>query len=397
MTYPLSQKAHSMRPILWVAASIALLLFMSATCSYVAMAAVISLQPPAETSLLRIPVILSGEGDETLAGLQFDLSYDPAQYTLEALEAGGAATDAAKEAILSEPVPGTGRILITGFNDNELADGHVATVVLRPRVPSASAQGISITQPLATDPFGNTIPLAYSDEFGYPPHPPEKTDAQLNESLETEEEDLSSQPESNGDEPALSDRSLNTAPALESGESTISGFGSGQTSQDEAVATATPKRSGTSTFLSSTQENSPRGPGASPAARNRSSNGTSTSRPRTTGAQPIRNSATGNPYTERQSSQSPGQAHPTPDVRHGDSEIADTHLALVIPTPAASALKGSNEVRPVAQSEATVFAFENYQHRLGTIVLFCLFFIMFSVLHVRTFRWLSGAKRRRTA
>ena len=396
MTYPLSHKKKT-RPIFWIVGSAALVLILSATCSYVCMAAVISLQPPSETSLLRIPVILSGEGDEALSGLQFDLTYDPAQYTLEALEAGGVTTDAAKEAILSEPVPGTGRILITGFNDNELVDGHVATVVLRPRIPGASAQSLSITQPLATDPFGNSVPLAYSDDFGYPPRPPEKTDARLNEDLETEEEDFSSPSETNAAEQISPDRLLEPASDLNAGESPISGFGNGQEFTDDAEESEPGKSPRATSIQSSAHKSSPPRMGDKGGTLVRSPGGTSMRRPGTTAVQSARASSPSDRSTNRQTTRIPKQGHQSPGSQPAEAGTASPRLALVLPTTTAPTLDGISTEISAVRTEGALRTHENTYGMLGAVVLFCLFFLGFSILHVRTFQWLSGAKRRATS
>jgi hypothetical protein len=138
----MSEPAPDTHPYGWLMArrlrNAALLLGSCVLGSYVAVAAVVSMQQPESGGgVLRIPVVLYGDGDEALSGVQFDVQYDPTEYELVEVAGGAAALDAGKEVIVSTPVPGEGRVLITGFNNAELFDGHVATVVLRPLVPDA--------------------------------------------------------------------------------------------------------------------------------------------------------------------------------------------------------------------------------------------------------------------
>lgn len=137
--------------------------------SCVAVAAVVSMHPPASTGDLHIPVMLYGEGDELISGLQFDVNYDPTQFELVEVSAGNAATSAGKEVILSETVPGQGRILITGFNNIGMTEGQVATFTLRPIYPGAAQSDLSLRQILASDPDGNSLSIGYADLFQYPP------------------------------------------------------------------------------------------------------------------------------------------------------------------------------------------------------------------------------------
>lgn len=148
----------------------------SMLASCVAMAAVVSMHPPSGGGELRIPVMLYGDGEETVSGVQFDLNFDPTQFELVEISAGNVATDAGKQVVFSETIPGQGRVLVTGFNNNSMADGQIATVTLRPLTPAAAQYDIALEQALATDPDGNNVPLDYADLFQYPPAAPEPTE-----------------------------------------------------------------------------------------------------------------------------------------------------------------------------------------------------------------------------
>lgn len=371
-----------------------LILLASATCSYVAMAAVVSLQPPATNSLLRIPVLMAGEGEERLAGIQFDLHYDHSQYVLEAIEAGGTATEAGKEVVLSEPTPGMGRILITGFNANVLADGHVATLILRPRVPGASAESLAVQNMLATDSFGNSIPLDYRDEYDYPPRPPEKTEADLAaETVPDAEEDL----------PAL----VEEEPVAD-------------VSEGEGVSASTdaPNSSGVSANLVTLADGREKraakpntaAPGTAPPGRiavisgpDTRAGGTALGKKAVSYPNPRYTPRTGAAATSGRAgspADSSGGTSP-PDTPRDASRIASNtgeaqglRLALVTPT------HPSADVRNVQTLSSLEIAGEGGPPKplpvAGTI-LFVLFFFGFAVLHVRIIRWLSGSARRRAS
>lgn len=161
-----------------------------------AFAAVISLSPPTSPGELRIPVIVQGVDEEALAGVQFDVRYDPSQYTLVAVTPGAVATEAGKEVVFSETIPGQGRVLITGFNNTTLTDGQVATLVLRPLDGVSTHEGIGVTRFLATDPDGNSVPLDYEDLYGYAPLVPEEEEPEMG--YPSEETDTGESPEVDG-------------------------------------------------------------------------------------------------------------------------------------------------------------------------------------------------------
>lgn len=170
-----------------------------------AFAAVISLRPPTAAGELRIPVIVQGGDEEALAGVQFDVHYDPTQYTLVSVTPGAIATEAGKEVVFAETIPGQGRVLVTGFNNTTLADGQVATLVLRPLDGESAHDEISIARFLATDPDGNSVPLDYEDIYGYAPTAPEEQEPE--KETAPEETDTGESPEVGGssDSPAQSD------------------------------------------------------------------------------------------------------------------------------------------------------------------------------------------------
>lgn len=149
-----------------------LTLVLCLTCSYVAVAAVVSMQQPEiGGGTIRIPVVLYGDGEEALSGLQFDVRFDPASYEIVEVTQGAASSDAGKEVILAAPEAGSGRVLVTGFNDNALFDGHVATVVLRALHAGASTESLRMDNILASDPDGYSVNIGYEDLYAFPPVP----------------------------------------------------------------------------------------------------------------------------------------------------------------------------------------------------------------------------------
>ena len=200
----------------------------SLLASWVAMAAVVSMHPPSGGGELRIPVMLYGDSDEYVSGLQFDLTYDPTQFELVGITAGDSATGAGKEVILSETVPGQGRVLVTGFNNNGMADGQIATLTLRPLNGSAPQHDIALGQVLASDPDGNSVPVDYADLFQYPPAPP------LNEEEVPAPEDTGLDPT---DEPteASPDEENPADPGTTDGGAPDPDSGNGRTSTNSSV------------------------------------------------------------------------------------------------------------------------------------------------------------------
>ena len=222
--------------------------------SWIAMAAVVSMHPPSGGGELRIPVMLYGDPDEYVSGLQFDLAYDHTQFELVGITAGDAATGAGKEVILSETIPGQGRVLITGFNNNGMSDGQVATLTLRPLNGSAPQHDISLGQVLASDPDGNSVPIDYADLFQYPPAPPMEEEAAPTPDetdAETDDEDTDETPDGEDPKEVGAPDGGETAPEISgAGTSTTSGgFGNGfagssdglNSASDTAGSTAGPR------------------------------------------------------------------------------------------------------------------------------------------------------------
>jgi len=384
----------------WRIASLLVLVLASATGSYVAMAAVVSLQPPDHDALLRIPVLLEGEEEEAMAGVQFDLQFDPAHYTLEGVEAGAIVREAGKETIVSEPTPGTGRVLITGFNNHALADGHVATLILRRRAPDAVDESLAIGNFLATDPFGNPVPLGYRNDYSYPPTPPEAIEASLSERAE----EASPAPVADGDGNPVEAASVGmnsddgNAPISGGSAAVASGPVGGADFPDTALesepATSRPPVQGHPAQIggatrsgATAAHGAPRTPMAS------GTHPTSSS----VSARPFRSSAQtpARPGTTNRSAKPVGDHPGTQPPTKQTAENDPPRLALALPTsplePSRTSQTGPLVVRdsPVSPRSSG----DTTQMVLG-FGLFVLFFLGFSMIHIRIVRFLSCSTRR---
>lgn len=104
-----------------------------------------------------VPISVQGGSEEAVAGLQFDLNFDAANYALHEIILGPAADQAGKEALYTEAVAGVTRVLVVGMNQNVIPDGVVATLVLSPLGSHADAARIAVDNPIAADIFGNRL------------------------------------------------------------------------------------------------------------------------------------------------------------------------------------------------------------------------------------------------
>ncbi len=384
---------HGVAPLLWGLGSLALLLVASAMCSYVALAAVVSLQPPANNeAVLRIPVIVTGEADEVLSGLQFDVDYDTNQFTLEGIEPGAAAQDAGKETILSEPSPGTGRVLITGFNNNGLIDGHVATLILRPRVAHADGDQISLGNFLATDPFGNSVPFDYENTYDYPPKPPEKVNA--NQSETTDEGGAAENTDIVDDGEVFGTTEPTTpAPDRRTDTSVLTSL-DGDLGTGTAGTTTTPRNNDTASPKNHTTVVSTSAPSAARRPGERSGGGVPTAysiRVRTPSNARSGSSATSRISTEKNSTFA---ARDTAVEFSTAPDLPETLLALYV-SPADAAARQT----PPVTAQADWFSDASPLQPLGKIhpaglLLFVVFFLGFAALHQRLFRRISAVSRR---
>jgi hypothetical protein len=156
--------------------------------AYAAVAAVVSLHAPTQAGgNVEIPVLLYGDPDTGLAGLQFDLHYDASQYELVSVTSGPAASKPGKVVTHSENASGNATVLIIGFNNTEMYDGHVATLTLRPTWAESSPNSIELNNILATDPAGNAMPVDYESLHDYAAQDSESTHEPGGETSEVSE------------------------------------------------------------------------------------------------------------------------------------------------------------------------------------------------------------------
>lgn len=82
--------------------------------------------------------LIPGTGD-SVAALQFDVSFNATYFEFRSVAAGQSATDAGKSVLSSLPATGRVRCIVSGFNQNVMDEGAVA--VLTFRVKSGTPQG----------------------------------------------------------------------------------------------------------------------------------------------------------------------------------------------------------------------------------------------------------------
>lgn len=107
---------------------------------------------------VSIQVILTAEPGEDVAGIQFDLAYDPDVFSVDGVEPGEAAVDAVKDASFSILEPGRARIIIAGFNQNVIGNGSVACIYfsIGQEAPDA-VYSVTPVAVLMSDPWGGNI------------------------------------------------------------------------------------------------------------------------------------------------------------------------------------------------------------------------------------------------
>jgi len=105
--------------------------------------------------LANMPVTLSLSPGDQVAGAQWDLVFDSRALILYGILNGPAATIAGKSVSFSTLIPGTVRVLVTGFNMNTLPDGVLATLLFSVRPSTSdSVQEISVRNVVLSNPYG---------------------------------------------------------------------------------------------------------------------------------------------------------------------------------------------------------------------------------------------------
>ena len=119
------------------------------------------MKAPAEGHVLSAPVMLEIRPGHQVAGLQFDLEYDPSVFELESeagVQPGIAATEAEKQVTYSPLGPGKIRVIVFGLNQTLLSDGEVASVrfVLN-RLRARPMEQIKVSNAILADLSGTRV------------------------------------------------------------------------------------------------------------------------------------------------------------------------------------------------------------------------------------------------
>jgi hypothetical protein len=100
-------------------------------------------------------------GSSELTGVQFEVDYDASRFDVR-LEIGPAATGASKVIQTNVLRPGKQRVLIFGFNRNQLTDGVVAIAYVSLKGAGATGPGelVRISEPIGTNAAGESVAVA---------------------------------------------------------------------------------------------------------------------------------------------------------------------------------------------------------------------------------------------
>ena len=105
-----------------------------------------------------IPVTLSSGSGENVVAAQFDLSFDSRALSLDDVTAGASATAAGKDVSFSFPEAGTARIVVTGFNQNVISSGFLASLSLTTSATIAiGAHPLTCSELVLSDALGGSV------------------------------------------------------------------------------------------------------------------------------------------------------------------------------------------------------------------------------------------------
>lgn len=113
--------------------------------------------------VVAVSVVFTPDSGDTVAGMQFALRFDTAQYEMTRVDAGPAASGAGKEVIYT-PSDSGAAVLIAGFNQTEMPAGTVATVYLAQRSEDATGNAVYLTDGILSDPKGEAVPVSTSSQ-----------------------------------------------------------------------------------------------------------------------------------------------------------------------------------------------------------------------------------------
>ena len=133
------------------------------TLAFGARCAELSIAPVTAQAGSAVPVAVRFVASGTqVAALQFDLSYDPTMAL--AATAASSATSAGKDLYSVYVAAGRTRLLVAGLNQYAMGDGPViALTALVSSTAAAGAYALRLTNSIASDTEGNSVPLASSD------------------------------------------------------------------------------------------------------------------------------------------------------------------------------------------------------------------------------------------
>lgn len=119
-------------------------------------AATITTGEPSASSdgLTELPILFQPGPGQSVSGLQFEITFDPAQLSIENIVAGAISTQADKMVSFNRLNKGRCRVIIAGFNQNVFAQGALATLHIRPAVPGLR---IALENPIMSDPRGQAV------------------------------------------------------------------------------------------------------------------------------------------------------------------------------------------------------------------------------------------------
>jgi hypothetical protein len=106
-----------------------------------------------------VPVELDAAEGESVAAIQFDMTYENTKLSVVDVLNGAASEAAAKQLSFSSVDSDTIRVVIAGLNLNVISDGVVAEVVLStPLGASGGETPLTVSGVFLSDPSGNAIP-----------------------------------------------------------------------------------------------------------------------------------------------------------------------------------------------------------------------------------------------
>lgn len=106
---------------------------------------------------LVVPVLLSSPSGASVAALQFDVSYDDGQMAIYDVETGDTAYDADKQTSFTPLENGTARVIVSGLNQSEMAEGVVAVLVMEPYEQGYSTANLQLQHVILSDPHGTRL------------------------------------------------------------------------------------------------------------------------------------------------------------------------------------------------------------------------------------------------